>query len=117
VRREARDQLFDLALGLFRGGGGDLLDVRLRQMRPQQDERRQMELAALDSLEQRGEALHQPGRRDAPERCPLAHPETPRTEVEHRGARGAEIEPPLLDFDEVHDHPRGQRMTFGAERR
>jgi hypothetical protein len=77
----------------------------------------EMELAPLDSLEQGRKALHEPRRRDPPERSALAHPETPRAEVEHRGARGAEIQPPLLDLDEVRDHARRQRMTFGAERR
>ena len=109
--------LFDLTKRLASDGRGELLDVRLRQMRPEQHERREMQLAPLDPLQQRRKPLHQPCGRDPPERRAFAHPEASLTEIEHRRAGGTQIEAPLLHFEQVDDDPRSQRVTLRAQLR
>ena len=57
LRRQSCEELLDLTLGLSRHSRGQLLDVLLREMRPEQHERREMQLAPLDPREQRRNRL------------------------------------------------------------
>jgi hypothetical protein len=75
-RGSLRHELLDLPLRLSRRCGDELLDVRLREVVSQEDERREMHGSALDVREQRRKALHEPRCVDPTKRRAFAHVQT-----------------------------------------
>lgn len=116
LRRESRKKLLDLTLRLAGRHGRQLLDVRLGQVRTQENERRQMERPLLDPSEQRREAPYETRGIDPTERGALAHAEPPNAEVHEGRARRSQVEAPRFDLDEVDDQPRGDLVPFEADR-
>jgi hypothetical protein len=73
--------------------------------------------AAFDVIEQGGKAFDEACCLDAAHRRPLAHAETPLTEIKQRGARGSKIEPSCLDLDQMQQQTTEETVCLEANRR
>src|SRR5438874_2740791 len=82
----------------------------------EEHERREMDLAARHAFAQLRKPLRETRRRDPPERRALAHVEALGAVREHRRIGRLQIEPPLLDLDQVTDNPRNETIPLAAQR-
>src|SRR5688572_23458297 len=75
-----------------------------------------MDLSTLQGAEQRWKLADQTRSREPPVCLAFAHAEAPRAEVEHRRARGLQVEAPCLDLAEMNEQARGESTAGGADR-
>src|SRR5262245_11750222 len=86
------------------------------QMLAQQEQRRQVELSALDHAERDGKSTDEARASDATARFVLAHSEPSNAIIEQRRACRFEIEPPLFDLAEIGEQAREDDASLADER-
>jgi hypothetical protein len=95
----------------------ELVDVAFVEMAPQELQRREVDLASLDTTEQRRKPSHELHGIETPARLALAHSQAPETEIPHGAAGRLLVDPAVLDLNEMHDQPRDQSAALEAQRR
>jgi hypothetical protein len=93
-----------------------LLVVIAGQMLAQKQERRQVQLPALDHRKGDRELTDKARARHAPEGFVLAHAKPSGAKIEERRARRFEIQPPFFDLAEIGKKARKDHASLADER-
>jgi hypothetical protein len=107
-RCDRRDQAFDIALARVTCGVEPFVAVRLGEMRPQETQIRERELAALEPLQYDGKSPRRACRVDAAVRRVLRQPQDARALDEQGCATLAEIQPSRVHLGQRGDERRGR---------
>jgi hypothetical protein len=94
--RDCRDEPFDIALARVACGVEQFVAVRLSEMRPQETQIREREIAALETFQHDGKSSGYACRFDAAARRVLRHMQDACAVDEQRRASLAEIQPPRV---------------------
>jgi hypothetical protein len=106
-RREARDEDLEIGLAAVRGGGHDLVDVLLREVRAQHHDARDMEAAVGDRLEQLRKPAREASGADALEGHFAVEVQRAGAVRVHRWERRRQEELARIDLREVREQLRG----------